>query len=52
MLVRLTPEGKAAVDTAFEALLEAEQQFLADLPDRDRTRLAALLRTLLAPFAG
>ena len=52
VLVRLTPEGKAAVDTAFEALLEAEQTFLADLPDRDRTRLAGLLRTLLAPFAG
>ena len=52
VLVRLTPEGKAAVDTAFEALLEAEQKFLADLPDRDRTRLATLLRTLLAPFAG
>ena len=52
VLVRLTTEGKAAVDTAFEALLEAEQTFLADLPDRDRTRLAGLLRTLLAPFAG
>ena len=51
VLVRLTPEGKAAVDGAFEALLEAEQIFLADLPDRDRTRLAGLLRTLLAPFA-
>lgn len=51
VLVRLTPEGKAAVDGAFEALLEAEQTFLADLPDRDRTRLAGLLRTLLAPFA-
>ena len=51
VLVRLTPEGKATVDHAFEALLEAEQTFLASLPDRDRTRLAGLLRTLLAPFA-
>ncbi len=51
VLVRLTPEGKAAVDSAFDALLEAEQIFLADLPERDRARLADLLRTLLAPFA-
>lgn len=51
VLVRLTPEGKDAVDAAFERLLEAEQTFLAGLPERDRGRLAALLRTLLAPFA-
>ena len=51
VLVRLTPEGKAAVDGAFEALLDAEADLLADLPLRDRTRLAGLLRTLLAPFA-
>ena len=51
VLVRLTPEGKDAVDAAFERLLEAEQTFLAGLPEKDRVRLAALLRTLLAPFA-
>jgi DNA-binding MarR family transcriptional regulator len=51
VLVRLTPEGKEAVDSAFEALLEAEQTFLAGLPERDRARLADLLRTLLAPFS-
>ena len=51
VLVRLTPEGKDAVDAAFERLLEAEQTFLAGLPEKDRGRLAALLRTLLAPFA-
>jgi len=51
VLVRLTPEGRACVDHAFAALLDAERTFLADLPERDRTRLAALLRTLLAPFA-
>jgi DNA-binding MarR family transcriptional regulator len=51
VLVRLTPEGRASVDTAFEQLLTAERTFLADLPERDRTRLAGLLRTLLAPFA-
>jgi DNA-binding MarR family transcriptional regulator len=52
VLVRLTPDGRTTVDRAFEKLLEAEQGFLASLPDRDRTRLAGLLRTLLAPFAG
>jgi len=51
VLVRLTVEGKAAVDGAFEALLGAEAALLADLPDRDRARLAGLLRTLLAPFS-
>ena len=51
VLVRLTAEGKATVDHAFEQLLEAERTFLAGLPERDRTRLAGLLRTLLAPFA-
>jgi len=51
VLVRLTPEGKVAVDGAFVALLEAERELLAGLPARDRARLAALLRPLLAPFA-
>ena len=51
VLVRLTVEGKAAVDGAFEALLGAEADLLAELPDRDRARLAVLLRTLLAPFS-
>ena len=50
VLVRLTPEGKATVDHAFEQLLEAERTFLATLPERDRVKLAGLLRTLLAPF--
>jgi DNA-binding MarR family transcriptional regulator len=51
VIVRLTPEGKATVDGAFEALLDAERTLLHDLPERDRTKLAALLRTLLVPFA-
>ena len=51
VLVRLTPDGKAAVDGAFEELLAAEQALLADLPDADRDHLARLLRTLLAPFS-
>ena len=51
VLVRLTPQGRSTVDGAFEALLDAERQLLADLPAADRTRLAGLLRTLMAPFA-
>jgi DNA-binding MarR family transcriptional regulator len=52
VLVRLTPEGKAAVDGAFAALLDAERDLLADLSPADRTTLADLLRRLLLPFAG
>lgn len=51
VIVRLTAEGKTAVDGAFEALLDAERTFLADLPDAERGQLAELLRTLLVPFA-
>ncbi len=51
VLVRLTIDGKAAVDGAFEALLAAEAELLADLPDAARIRLAELLRSLLAPFS-
>lgn len=52
VLVRLTPEGRRTVDAAFTALLEAERAFLAELSEGDRTRLASLLRTLMAPFAA
>jgi DNA-binding MarR family transcriptional regulator len=51
VIVRLTTEGKTAVDGAFTALLDAERDLLAVLPERDRTKLASLLRGLLAPFA-
>lgn len=51
VIVRLMPEGKTAVDGAFEALLRAEATLLADLPIRDQKKLAALLQTLLAPFS-
>jgi DNA-binding MarR family transcriptional regulator len=51
VIVRLTAEGKTAVDGALEALIAAESRLLADLPARERARLAGLLRTLLAPFA-
>lgn len=51
VIVRLTADGRAAVDAAFEELLAAEADLLADLSARDRERLASLLRTLLAPFS-
>lgn len=51
VIVRLTAEGKATVDAAFEALVTREADLLAGLPARERKVLAGLLRTLLAPFA-
>ncbi|SFC31040.1 DNA-binding transcriptional regulator, MarR family [Nocardioides terrae] len=51
VLVRLTPEGKAAVDGAFTSLLEAERGFLTDLTPRQQSELADLLRKLLTPFS-
>ncbi|WP_028659374.1 MarR family winged helix-turn-helix transcriptional regulator [Nocardioides insulae] len=51
VLVRLTPEGKTAVDGAFRALLDAEAGFLAELTPRQQTELAGLLRKLLVPFS-
>jgi DNA-binding MarR family transcriptional regulator len=52
VLVRLTPEGKEAVDGAFTALLEAEAELLADLSADDQSELAVLLRRLLVPFGS
>ena len=51
VIVRLTSEGRATVDAAFEDLLAAEADLLDALPERDRGRLATLLRTLLSPFS-
>ena len=51
VLVRLTPEGKAVVDGAFEALLENERALLADLPAKEHKQLVGLLRSLLGPFS-
>jgi DNA-binding MarR family transcriptional regulator len=51
VLVRLTPDGRATVDGAFEALLGAERALLADLPAKDHKQLVGLLRTLLTPFS-
>jgi DNA-binding MarR family transcriptional regulator len=50
VIVRLTAEGKAAVDGAFTALIEAEKSLLAELPAGQQKELAGLLRRLLAPF--
>jgi DNA-binding MarR family transcriptional regulator len=50
VLVRLTPEGKKAVDGAFTALIDAEGELLADLSPADQDALAGLLRRLLLPF--
>jgi DNA-binding MarR family transcriptional regulator len=52
VLVRLTPEGKDAVDGAFAALLDAESDLLTGLSAKDQKDLADLLRRLLVPFAG
>ncbi|TNM46144.1 MarR family transcriptional regulator [Nocardioides albidus] len=51
VLVRLTPEGKEAVDGAFTALLEAEGDLLSGLSQDAQSELAGLLRRLLVPFA-
>lgn len=51
VLVRLTPEGKDAVDGAFVALLDAERDLLTGLTGPDQETLADLLRRLLLPFA-
>ena len=51
VLVGLTPAGRKTVDAAFEELLDRERGLLESLPDDDRARLAALLRTLMSPFA-
>src|SRR3954452_25113484 len=52
VIVRLTAEGRSAVDAAFTALLDAERALLEHLTEGDRARLASLLRRLLAPFGS
>jgi DNA-binding MarR family transcriptional regulator len=52
VIVRLTREGKAAVDGAFTALIDAEKALLAELPAAEQQELAGLLRRLLAPFGS
>ena len=50
VLVRLTPDGRVRVDGALEDLLHVERELLAGLPEKDRNRLADLLRIVVAPF--
>ena len=50
VIVELTESGKRTVDAAMADLLERERQLLAELPARQRTDLANLLRRLLSPF--
>ncbi|WP_435768318.1 MarR family winged helix-turn-helix transcriptional regulator [Nocardioides sp. SYSU DS0651] len=50
VLVRLTPEGKQAVDGAFGALLDAEKELLVGMSAAEQRQLAELLRRLLVPF--
>lgn len=50
VLVKLTPEGRTAVDGAFGELVDAERELLTELPARDRKQLAALLRQLMTPL--
>ncbi|HEX3812169.1 MAG TPA: MarR family transcriptional regulator [Mycobacteriales bacterium] len=50
--VRLTGAGRGLIDGAFGDLLEREAALLAELSPRQRTTVAAALRTVLAPFDG
>jgi DNA-binding MarR family transcriptional regulator len=50
VLVSLTAEGRARVDAALEGLLEQEHRLLDSLSTAQRESLAAMLRTVVAPF--
>jgi DNA-binding MarR family transcriptional regulator len=50
VLVSLTDLGRERVDAAFADLLRRERELLAGLAPSDQQTLAALLRTILAPF--
>ncbi|MFD9948000.1 MarR family winged helix-turn-helix transcriptional regulator [Nonomuraea sp. NPDC059023] len=50
VLVTLTDTGLQRVDSAFAGLLRREHDLLAGLDEPNQRALAALLRTLLAPF--
>jgi DNA-binding MarR family transcriptional regulator len=50
VLVTLTEQGQEVVDGALTDLLDREQALLAGLGEDQRSQLAGMLRTLLAPF--
>ncbi|CAM4235507.1 MarR family transcriptional regulator TamR [Nocardiopsis rhodophaea] len=50
VLVRLSDEGRERVDAALADLLSYEESILCEILHADRERLAALLRSLLAPL--
>ena len=50
--VRLTERGRERTDAAFADLLQRERALLGGLTERDRDRLARLLRTVLVNFEG
>lgn len=50
VLVRLTDEGRAKVDGALASLLDRERELLGGLDASAQSRLASLLRRLVAPF--
>jgi DNA-binding MarR family transcriptional regulator len=52
VLVGLTDDGRAVVDTALEDLLSRERPLLAGLMPAEASSLAAQLRRLVAPFDG
>jgi DNA-binding MarR family transcriptional regulator len=52
VIVRLTDDGRALVDTALEDLLDRERGLLAGLDEESIASLTAALRRLVAPFDG
>ena len=50
VLVKLTSNGKSAVDRALEELLARENKLLAGISIADRTKLASILRSIVMPF--
>ncbi len=50
VIVRLTPAGRDVVDSAMADLIDQEKSLLSELSADDQTRLAGLLRSMLAPL--
>jgi DNA-binding MarR family transcriptional regulator len=46
VVVKLTPRGLAAIDTAFSTLIDAEHELLRALPEAERRSVAEALRQL------